>query len=69
VDIADAPEDMASRIVRLLRDPQFSREKGREARRQVAVEYNWDRWLDRFLRVLEHSGKEEAAQAPVFPPQ
>jgi glycosyltransferase involved in cell wall biosynthesis len=53
VEIADDPESMAAKVLELLRDPQLAREKGREGRRRVAAEYNWQRSLDRLVRLVE----------------
>jgi sugar transferase (PEP-CTERM/EpsH1 system associated) len=67
VQIADGPEQIASRTVELLRDPQFAREKGLESRRRVAADYSWERSLQALLRILEGSFRAEAATAGLPP--
>jgi sugar transferase (PEP-CTERM/EpsH1 system associated) len=59
VDTGDTAEEMASKIERLLRDCDLARCKGAEGRRQVAVEYRWDRSLNRLLQLLENPADTE----------
>jgi glycosyltransferase involved in cell wall biosynthesis len=53
VEIADQVEDMAAKVVRLLREPELARSKGSEGRRRVTAEYRWDLSADRLLQVVE----------------
>jgi sugar transferase (PEP-CTERM/EpsH1 system associated) len=69
-DIADGPEEIASRTALLLLDPGFAREKGRESRRRVAVDYNWERALERLLEIVEQPSRMQsvaAGSSPVRP--
>jgi sugar transferase (PEP-CTERM/EpsH1 system associated) len=50
---ADCAEELASKIVRLLRDPELARTLGMEGRRRVAADYNWEQSLDQLCRLLE----------------
>jgi polysaccharide biosynthesis protein PslH len=67
VEIADTPEETAAAIVRLLRNPELAREKGRQSRRLIAGEYNWSQSLDRLLELLENSTAKEARQTALSP--
>jgi sugar transferase (PEP-CTERM/EpsH1 system associated) len=67
VQIADGTEQIASRIVELLRDRQFAREMGCESRRRVAAHYSWERSLQALLQILESSSRAEAATAGMPP--
>lgn len=59
VDTGDTAEEMASKIVRLLRDLDLARRKGVEGRRRVAGEYRWEQSLDRLLQLLENPAVTE----------
>jgi sugar transferase (PEP-CTERM/EpsH1 system associated) len=59
VDTGDTAEEMASKIVRLLRDLDLARRKGVEGRRRVAAEYKWEQSLDRLLQLLENPAVTE----------
>jgi glycosyltransferase involved in cell wall biosynthesis len=52
VDTGDTAEEMASKIVLLLRDFDLVRRKGVEGRLRVAEEYRWEDSLDQLLQVL-----------------
>ena len=67
IEVADGPEEMAAKIVGLLRDSQVAREKGKENRRRVVSDYNWDRSLDRFQEVVENPQRTETACPPATP--
>jgi len=67
VETADTPVAMADAIVRLLRNPQLAREKGRENRRVITGEYNWPQSLDRLLQLLENPTGVDARQAALSP--
>ena len=62
VETGDSPEELAAKIVRFLRDPEFARERGMEGRRRVAAEYNWDRNLERLLQLIENPFGKSASQ-------
>ena len=61
IEIADSAGEMASRVVRLLRDPVAAREQGAAGRLRVAEDYNWGRSLDRLLELLETRETEGSA--------
>jgi sugar transferase (PEP-CTERM/EpsH1 system associated) len=65
VETAGTPQEMAARIVPLLRDPALARGKGRESRRIIAQEYNWGTALGRFLQLVENPAKTEDLPAAV----
>ena len=52
-ETAETAEDLAARVVRLLRDPQLARQQGLEGRRRVTAAYSWDRALQRLLELIE----------------
>jgi polysaccharide biosynthesis protein PslH len=54
VDFGDTPQELASKVVGLLRDPGLRRRVGLEGRRRVAAEYDWGRSLNRLLALLEN---------------
>ena len=64
VDIADAPEEMAARIITLLGDRESARRKGAEGRSSVAAEYCWKSSLDRMLELVDGAGSSQAVQRP-----
>lgn len=53
VTLADGAEEMAGKIVGLLRNPDLTRARAMEGRLQVAAEYRWDESLGRLLQLLE----------------
>jgi glycosyltransferase involved in cell wall biosynthesis len=68
VDTGGSAEEMASKILTLLRDPAGARSKGLEGRHLVMQEYQWDSALDRLLQLVEHpfvstGGRFEAESA------
>jgi glycosyltransferase involved in cell wall biosynthesis len=63
VEIANGPEAMAAKVLELLLDPQLAREKGREGRRRVAAEYDWQRSLGRLVSLLEDPASAPPAKA------
>jgi len=67
VEIADTPREMAEAIVRLLRNPEMAREKGRQSRRVVAGEYSWPQSLEQLVQLLENPTGKEARQAALPP--
>ena len=54
VETGESAEELASKVVELLRDPQTARRKGLEGRRRVIAEHNWDRSLERLLQLIEN---------------
>lgn len=67
IEIADSAVEMASRVVRLLRDPVAARERGAACRRRVAEDYNWERSLERLLELLEMRETKASAAVTVAP--
>ena len=53
VETADAPAEMAARVVSILRDPKLARKRGLEGRNRVAVLYHWEHWLGKLLELIE----------------
>jgi glycosyltransferase involved in cell wall biosynthesis len=53
VETGNSSEEMATKIVRLLRDPELAQQKGNEGRRKVGIEYSWKQSLDRMLQLLD----------------
>jgi sugar transferase (PEP-CTERM/EpsH1 system associated) len=53
VDTGDTAEEMAARVVLLLRDSRLARDKGMDGRQRVAGEYRWGHSLDRLLELVE----------------
>ena len=53
VETADGAQELAARVVRLLRDPDFAHGVGMEGRQRVAAHYNWERTLNQLLQLLE----------------
>jgi glycosyltransferase involved in cell wall biosynthesis len=62
VKTGESPEELAGEIIDLLNKPELARQTGFEGRRRVAADYNWDRALERLLRLLEHP--QSALQMP-----
>jgi sugar transferase (PEP-CTERM/EpsH1 system associated) len=62
VEIADDPATMAVKVLQLLHNPELAGEKGREGRRRVAAEYDWQRSLDRLVRLVESSAPAAATR-------
>jgi sugar transferase (PEP-CTERM/EpsH1 system associated) len=54
VEFGDTPEELASKVVGLLGDPERRRRIGLEGRNRVGIEYDWGRCLDRLLALLEN---------------
>jgi polysaccharide biosynthesis protein PslH len=54
VDTGDTAEEMAARVVLLLRDCRLAHSKGIDGRQRVAGEYKWAQSLDRLLELLEN---------------
>jgi len=63
VETGDSPEELGAKIVRILRDPKFARDRGAEGRRRVAAAYNWPRNLERLLELIENPFRKMARQA------
>jgi len=53
IETGESAEELAAKVVRLLRDPQLARSQGMEGRRRVADAYNWDTALQQFLGLIE----------------
>ncbi len=65
VDIADSADEMANRVVLLLRDSNLARSRGMDGRRQVADDYRWERSVEQWLNLLEHPcGVADRTQTP-----
>jgi len=54
VEFGDTPQELASKVVQLLRDPECRQRVGAESRKRVGNEYNWRKSLDRLLALLEN---------------
>ena len=53
VETGDTAEELSAKVVALLGNPQFARQRGLESRRRVAAEYNWKHNLDRLLELVD----------------
>jgi glycosyltransferase involved in cell wall biosynthesis len=58
VDTGNTADEMASKIVVLLRDSQLAYRRGIDGRHQVAEDYRWDQSLDQVLQLLENPLRE-----------
>jgi glycosyltransferase involved in cell wall biosynthesis len=72
IDVGETAEDLAARVLPLLRDPLLARSRGLEGRSRVAADYSWDRALHRLLQLIEdpheaisHAKSETTAHDPV----
>jgi sugar transferase (PEP-CTERM/EpsH1 system associated) len=63
VEFGDTPQELASKVVGLLRDPERCRRVGIEGRLRVGAEYDWARSLDRLIALLEDPTGSEAGTA------
>ena len=54
VETGNTAEELADKVLRLLRDTQLAQEKGLEGRRRVSAEYSWETGLNQLLRLLEN---------------
>lgn len=61
LQLADAPAEIAARVVALLRDPEAARRLGRAGATRIAERYAWDRLADRFDAVYEQVLAERRA--------
>lgn len=52
VEIGDSPEELAGKIVTLLRNPQMAARKGRAGRERLAADYDWDKNLGGLLHLV-----------------
>jgi polysaccharide biosynthesis protein PslH len=53
IEFGDTPQELASKVVGLLRDPERRRRVGLEGRRRVGLEYDWVRSRNLLLALLE----------------
>src|SRR5262249_44264508 len=53
VETGDTAEELAAKVVVLLRDSNRARSKGMDGRRAVIEDYSWDRALKRLLELVE----------------
>jgi polysaccharide biosynthesis protein PslH len=65
IEFGDTPEELAAKVVQLLRDPERRRRVGWEGRLRVGAEYNWAKSLDRLLALLENP--ERSNPVPIEP--
>jgi sugar transferase (PEP-CTERM/EpsH1 system associated) len=61
IEFADAPEELAAKIVGLLRDPERRERIGSEGRSRIAAEYSWTSSLDRLVGLVEDPAGSQAA--------
>jgi glycosyltransferase involved in cell wall biosynthesis len=59
VESGDTAEEMADKVVRLLKDFRLAHRKGMESRHRVAAEYRWEQSHDRLLELLENPAVNE----------
>jgi sugar transferase (PEP-CTERM/EpsH1 system associated) len=53
VHTGNTPEELASKVLVLVRDRQFAQRTGLDGRHAVMQDYSWDSALDRLLELLE----------------
>lgn len=53
VETGEHPTELAEKVVRFLQDPSLARSRGRESRRRVATECEWERSLEQLLQLIE----------------
>lgn len=54
IEFGDTPQELASKVLGLLRHPQRQRRVGLEGRRRIGLEYNWEKSRDLLLALLEN---------------
>jgi sugar transferase (PEP-CTERM/EpsH1 system associated) len=54
IETADTAEELAAKVIRLLRDPELAQRTGLNGRRSVTTAYDWDQSLDELLQLLEN---------------
>jgi len=57
VHTGNTPEELASKVIVLLRDHQLTLRTGLDGRDAVMQDYSWDFALDRLLELLEDPGR------------
>jgi glycosyltransferase involved in cell wall biosynthesis len=57
--IADAPNDFAAQVVRLLQDLTLHRQLARNARRLVEEHYDWNEIGQRFVDLVEETADKQ----------
>ena len=62
VDTGDTAEEMAARVVLLLRDCRVAHSKGIDGRQRVAGEYKWAHSLDRLLELVEKPVRTQSSK-------
>jgi glycosyltransferase involved in cell wall biosynthesis len=62
VDTGDTAEEMASRVVLLLRDFRLAHRRGIDGRQRVAGEYRWAHSLDRLLELVEKPMRTQSSR-------
>ncbi len=67
VDLAASTEELTSKILRLLRDPELAQNKGADGRRRVAAEYRWDRSMRQVLETIENPASAEVPATAAVP--
>lgn len=65
IGFGDRPEELAAKIVQLLRDPERRRSVGIEGRKRVAAEYDWEKSLDLLLALIENPACSAVAASEV----
>ena len=60
VEFGDTPQEFASKVVQLLRDPERCRRAGAEGRLRVGAEYDWAKSLDRLLALIQNPAASES---------
>jgi glycosyltransferase involved in cell wall biosynthesis len=65
LETAEGADELASKVLRLLKDPQLARRKGMEGMRQVTAGHNWERSLEMLLQLLENPKRREPSRAMV----
>ena len=67
VHTGNTPEELAAKVVVLLRDSKLAQRIGLDGRRRVTEDYSWDCTLDRLLQLLEDPQTVEFPKLKIEP--
>jgi len=62
VETGESPQELAAKVVGLLRDPQRARHIGMEGRKRVSFYYRWDQAMNRLLELVEDPLRSDASK-------
>jgi glycosyltransferase involved in cell wall biosynthesis len=67
IEIADAPESFADRVVALLADPERRRRLGNAGRARAMAEFAWPRVAERLLELYDELAATDGLMQPPQP--